>query len=54
MQWGSPFGNATTNIYSQFGTCKHCKAEVLLTEYPAPNATGIGGAAVAMNCQKGA
>ncbi len=52
MKWGPIFGGATTNHGSQFGTCRNCGAEVLLTEHPAPNGIDIGGAAVALNCVK--
>ena len=52
MRWRAPFGNATTNVYSQFGQCRDCGMEVLLAERPAPNGINIGGEALALNCKR--
>lgn len=51
MKWGSPFGKAG-GPFSQFGRCKKCGKETLLTESPAPNEIDISGEAVALNCDR--
>jgi hypothetical protein len=33
LRWGNVYGNATWNVYSQNGTCKHCGAGVACHEH---------------------
>jgi len=51
MQWSNPFGSAS-GPHSMFGTCRHCRMEVLIREAPAPNGIDIGGEAVALQCRR--
>jgi hypothetical protein len=50
IKWGETFGRSD-GPKSQNGKCKHCGAYVFLAESPAPNGIGVGGLAVAVNCQ---
>jgi hypothetical protein len=48
LRWGEPFGNGSTNIYSQTGTCQNCKMTATLSMNGKPD---IYGDAVALNCE---
>ncbi len=50
MTWGQPYGNATTQVFSQNGECRICHAHCWLNTHPAPNQIGVSGLAVAVNC----
>jgi hypothetical protein len=50
IRWGEPYGNATTQRFSQHGECRFCGMGVWLDTHPAPNGIDIAGEAVALSC----
>jgi len=48
MEWEHPRNDGTIQV----GWCMHCNRWAIVNTQPAPNQIGIGGPAVALNCER--